>query len=150
MLKETVRTLDPQAVDAAEYVRKNDKVAEAAEIASYALGFPDNPLSHEEIVRICENPEQRAILACLARIHVDALKSGANFASTARGVLSPLSRATKTINLIERNPSFKSSITEIEKDHLGRTHHFEAEIPRDIAKVTLAASVLYSKKESNE
>lgn len=150
MSKEAIRALDPQAVEAAEYVRKNDKVAQAAEIAARALGFPDNPLSDEEITQICQDPEQRAILACLARIHVDALKSMANFASTAHGVLSPLSQATKTINSIERNAYFKTSIAGIEKDHLSRTHHFEAEIPRDIAKVTLSASVLYSKKDSDE
>lgn len=141
---ETTRYLDEQAIEAAEYLRKNNEVVEAAEVATYALGFPQNPLDSEEIARICKSPEQRAVLGCLVRLHVDSLKSVANEKVFPPRILKPLTEATETINLVYRDENFVEAISDVGQDHRGRDYNFLPEMKRDIAKTTRAASVLYT------
>ncbi|MFC1710382.1 hypothetical protein ACFL0F_01845 [Patescibacteria group bacterium] len=146
---ENTRDMKRTAVELSEYSRKNYSVELAADIASYALDLPDNPPRADEIASICQNPEQLAILACLARLHVDSLKSIANENIYPPEILSSLSMATQTINNIYRNPDFKKAIEGVDKDHLGREHLFSAEMPRDIFKTAFAASSLYPKNDSD-
>ncbi|HUV42667.1 MAG TPA: hypothetical protein VMY36_02045 [Patescibacteria group bacterium] len=147
MSLEAVRRLDEQAIEASEYLRKNNNVIEAAEVAAYALGFPENPLDSEEIAQICEDPEQRAILGCLIRLHVDSLKSVANERIFPPGILKPLAEATETINSVYRDENFVTAISDVSQDHRGRDHNFLPEMQRDVAKTAKVASVLFTGEE---
>lgn len=144
------RTLDPQAVEAAEFARKNHGVVVAAEIAAIGLGLTSSPLTSGEVSRIASDPEQRAVLACLARIYVDSLKTVANQAKLPSQALSPLEQAARVINVVYSNPDLKSQLGGVSVDHRGRQHHFGPEMRRDEAKTLFAASVLYDPSKSDE
>jgi hypothetical protein len=150
MTVERGRILDPQAVEAAEYLRKNDKVVQAAKIATKVLGGPQQLFDERFPHAILSDPEQTAILACLARIQVDSLKTIANKTVRPSVILDKLSIASITIDTIENDPAFKRAISNMDFDHRERVHHFGAEIPRDIQKTAKAASVLYGKSEHDE
>ncbi len=137
------RVLDPQAVDAAEFARKNNQVAIAAGMAAIGLGLTSSPLTFEEVATMAQNPDQRAILACLGRIYVDSLKTLANQTWLPSKALPPLEVATTTLNIVHRHPDLDLAIREVDKDHLGRQHYFWPEMKRDEAKTFFAASVLY-------
>jgi hypothetical protein len=148
-MTERVRVIDPQAVEAAEFARKNNKVLVAAEMASIGLGLPFSPLTWEEVSKIASDRKQSAVLACLSRIYVDSLKTAANQSKLPSQALPPLERAAWAINTIYRNSDFISAVSGLEKDHRGRQHNFGAEMPRDEAKVLFAASHLYGPERSN-
>jgi hypothetical protein len=148
-MTERVRVIDPQAVEAAEFARKNNKVVVAAEMASIGLGLPFSPLTWEEVSKIASDRKQSAVLACLSRIYVDSLKTAANQSKLPSQALPPLERSAWAINTIYRNTDFKSAVSGLEKDHRGRQHNFGAEMPRDEAKVLFAASYLYEPERSN-
>lgn len=148
-MAERVRVIDPQAVEASEFARKNNKVVVAAEMAAIGLGLPFSPLTWEEVSKIASDRKQMAVLACLSRIYVDSLKTAANQSKLPSQALSFLERSAWAINTIYRNTDFKSSVSGLEKDHRGRQHNFGAEMPRDEAKVLFAASYLYEPERSN-
>lgn len=143
---ERVRQLDPQAVETAEYLRKYNRVALAAEIAAFALGSTTNPLTPEEIAQIAKDPIQRAILACLARIHVDSLKTLANQSVNPRVVVSSIHIATGTIRSIYHDPSFQIALKDVNVDYRGGQHYFLAEMSRDEAKTCFAAADIFPKE----
>ena len=144
------RILDPQAVEAAEFARKNNKVLVAAEMAAIGMGLKSSPLTSEEVSEIAHDPEQRAVLVCLARIQVDSLKTLANQARVPWQALPPLEKAVGTINLVHRNPEMNSRLESFHYDHRGRRHDFWAEMKRDEAKTLFASSILYGPSDSNK
>lgn len=144
------RVLDSQAIEAAEFARKNDRVVVAAEMAAIGLGLTSSPLSSEEVAEIAHDPDQRAVLVCLARIHVDSLKTVANQAKLPPQALSSLEEASRTINMVYRNPDLDSEIRAVDRDNRGRQHNFWAEMKRDVAKTLFASSVLYEPSKANE
>ncbi len=115
----------------------------AAELAAIGLGLTSLPLTDEEVSQLAHDPEQRAILACLARIHVDALKTVANQAKLPSRALPPLEEATKTIVTVYRSKTLREELRGVVQDHKGRRHDFLPEMARDEAKTLFAASVLY-------
>lgn len=139
------RRLNAQRVEEAEGARKLGQVVRAAELATIGLGTIDET----EIAKMANDPEQRAILACLARIQVDALKTVANQTKWPHQALPPLEQAAKTINLIYRNEELRGNLEGVERDHLGRKHHFLAEMPRDEAKTLFAAAALYNLRQAD-
>ena len=143
------RELDDQAVEAAEFHRKHNQLKEAVGVTSTAFGFPSNPLTTAEVSLISHGLDQRIILACLARIHVDSYKSLANISTTPWDVLSRLEQASWAIGTIFRNPVFKTLIGDAKEDHRGRQHLFKAEMSRDIAKTLEATVPLYSPQFSD-
>lgn len=142
------RILDPQAVEAAEYARKNDRVAVAAEFAAIALGYTSTPINPEELEAITRDPEQRAVLACLARIHVDATKTLANRSLTPTEAATQLEETGRTVSTIYRNHDYARSLLGVTVDHRGREHNFLAEMVRDRAKALSSAAILYSNSEA--
>jgi hypothetical protein len=167
MSERSARLLDLQVVEKAEELRKTGKVVEAAEMAATALGFPDGPLGRDEIKRISEDSEQRAVLACLARIHVDTLKTMANqtpqlgltlrtlpkdvkaVVTAPNQILGHLSSASRTIQQIYKHEDLVESLHGVEKDHRGTDHRFLEEMSRDKAKVAFAAAPLFE-PDANE
>lgn len=144
------RILDAQAVEAAEYARKIGKVAVAAEFAAIALGYMSVPITSEEVEAISGDEEQRAVLACLARIHVDATKSLANRSTSPSEAAMRLEQASRSVVTIYKNQSFLTSLMDVTTDHLGREHHFLVEIVRDRSKALNAAAALMRGGEAEE
>lgn len=142
-MERPVRVLDDQAVEAAEFFRKTGWIEMAAATAAVGLGLTSSPLVKEEVDQLADDPIQRAILACLARIHVDSLKSIANRAKFPWKALPPLEGAAKTIGVVYRHRGLHSQLLDVAQDHRGRTHHFLTEMARDEAKTLEAASVLF-------
>lgn len=101
------RILDEQAVDAAEFARKTGNVVVAAEMAAIGLGLTSSPLTCEEVAVLSEDPRARAVLACLARIHVDSLKTIANQACWPHHSLLVLEKAARTVKVVYRQPDFE-------------------------------------------
>lgn len=145
-----VRILDEQAVEAAEFARKNNLVEMAAEIATIGLGGEDHFVTTDEVSHIDRDPYQRAILVCLARIQVDSLKSAANRQKFPRKTASLLMQAGRTRIIVYRNPDLRRSLQGIDQDHRGREHLFLPEMARDEAKTLQAAAVLFPKQRSRE
>lgn len=137
------RKIDDQAVEAAEFFRKNDQLQAAIQAVEIGLGIPARPLTEKDLAIICLDPQQTAIVACLARIHVDSLKSLANRSTWPPAILERLESAADTIENLYANPQFQKAMSGINVDHRGRQHHFSAEMGRDIAKTAQAAAVLY-------
>ncbi|MBI3397100.1 hypothetical protein HY045_01340 [Candidatus Woesebacteria bacterium] len=144
------RILDVQAVEAAEFARKNGGVLLAAELAAVGLGLNGMPLYPEEVTEIAKDPRQCAVLACLARIYVDSLKSVANKAKFPYQAMPALLTASNAIKVIYRNPELNLALKDVATDHLGRPHHFLPEMKRDEAKTLFAASVLFGPSKSGE
>lgn len=140
---ERPRVLDDQAVEASEYARKIGLARDGVKFAGSGLGLPESPLTTEEINLITQDVPQAQILACLARIYVDSLKSVANQAQTPWGVLRPLEKAAFVLNSIYENKKLKDALMGIQEDHRRRYHYFLPEMYRDRAKVLEAAAVLY-------
>lgn len=149
-MAERARQIDPQAVEAAEYLRKNNRVAQAAEVAAFALGGSTNPLAPEEIAQIANDPIQRAVLACLARIYVDSLKTLANQSANPRVAVNSIHEAAGTIGLIYHDNALHDSLRGVSQDHRGRQHHFSAEMPRDEAKTCFAAADIFPRQVGAE
>jgi hypothetical protein len=118
----------------------------AVELASIGLGFPDDPLTSDEIGEIARDPEQVAILACLARIHVDSLKGLANQKRFPHQVLPLLLNAAQTIETVYHHPDIQQVLQDVSIDHRGRQHYFSAEMAWDEAKTLFAAAPLYQIK----
>ena len=91
------RRIDPGALEASEFARKNGRVAMAAELAGVGLGLRSAPLTSAEVAMIAKDPDQRLILASLARIQVDALKTVAEGVNSMRScvTLSSAARAAR-------------------------------------------------------
>ena len=142
------RTLDHQAIIAAEYARKNHDVKTGARMAAIGLGIISVPLTEHEVTQLVEDPQQLRILAGLARIHVDSLKTGANQARNPRTALPPLEQANWTINTVYRHQSVIDRLAGITDEYFGNPHDFSAEMPRDVAKTLTAASFLYPPREA--
>jgi hypothetical protein len=139
-----VERLSLQAITLAQAARDVGAVDIAAEISAAGLGLPNSPLSTEELAQIADDPNQLSILACLARIHVDSLKTAANQTMWPPRVLHLLEQAVGTIETIYRHPQLSLAIRELTKDPWTQKHHFWPEMRRDEAKTLFAASYLYS------
>lgn len=148
-MSERIRVIDTQAVEAAEFARKNDWVIVAAEMAAIGLYLTSEPLRAKEVSEISKDPQQRAVLACLARIHVDSLKTAANQTLNPRKTLNFLSEAARTIETVYRNPDVRLALFDVHEDHRGRRHDFAPEMDRDLAKTFASASVLYSGRNAD-
>lgn len=142
------RFLNPKLVETAEKARSAGNVLEAAEIAADGLGLLGSELTSDRILEITEDPKQRAVLACLARIYVDSTKTRANRSIDPRETLSFLGSAADVINLVYRDPNMQGSLSGVDEDHEGRVHHFLPEMKRDTAKTADAAKVLFPKKKA--
>jgi len=134
-------------VERAELARTSGRILDAINITTDALGFQQKPLDQKRIIDLTNNPEELAILACLSRIQVVALTTYANHQLLPPRIISPLSRAVQTINLVYRDVNLASTLANVTTDHLGRPHYFHPEMIRDIAKTAQAASVLVSPTE---
>lgn len=143
---ERPRVLDDQAVEAAEFARKNGLVKTGADFAALALGLKGlspKKLTSPEIGLIAQDPRQLQILACLSRIHVDSIKSVANRSKTPWNLLPLLEEGLWTIGNIYHHPMVTELLKGVEKDHRGGQHFFLDEMVRDEVKVMEAASVLF-------
>jgi hypothetical protein len=145
-MTEIVRQLDPQAVEAAEFFRKNHYEDIAVKAVDKALDF----ITPREISEISKDPNQRLIAACLFRIGVDSYKSLANKSIYAPEVLDCLEKATAFLYLGYLSPDLSASLQGVTKDHLGREHNFLSEMSRDKAKVLQSASSLYAFEPGND
>lgn len=134
-------------LDSAEVYYNAGNVREAAERAALGLGFPETPISKEEISGLTKDPVELAVVANLTRIAIDAHKTLANSSFLAPDVYKNISVAADVINSVSRNPEFQEVIKGISVDHKGREHFFAPELKRDEAKTVQAASILYPKKE---
>ena len=143
MSAENIRHFGPDSVEPAEERRKLGLFDAAIEITTNALDFPGRAFSDEEMAAICGDPQQLAVMACLARIQVDSLKSLANQQIWPPRIIAPLRYATAIINHLYRHPQFKQAVAEVTQDHLGRPHYFGPEMKRDVYKTAQAAVVVY-------
>lgn len=139
------RRIDPQTAEGAEFARKNGRVEIAAEFSAIAL----SNLTSEAIAQLVEDPQQRSLLACLARIHVDSLKTVAANANSPRIALTSLEQAAQTLQQVHKNPVVIASLVGVTEDHKGRGHNFDAEMKRDQAKTIFVAKSLYRGDEAN-
>lgn len=117
------RVLYSWTIERAEAERQLGRVSSAAELAATGLGLREALLTEEEVVEFARSPQDRAVLACLARIHVDSLKTVANRARFPHQALDPLEQATRTISTVYRSPVFQSAIEGVTCDHLKRQHY---------------------------
>jgi hypothetical protein len=140
--------VDPHLVELAEDARSKNQLSRAIEIATVGLEYHGHPIHADEISEFTMNIEQLSILACLARIQVDSLKSAANSSKLPRHTLNFLLHATTTIEQVYENSDIQAALYSLSEDHTGRTHHFHAEMQRDKAKTAYVASVLYPQLES--
>lgn len=147
MERKFIRTIDEQAVEAGEWMRKNGKVLIAAEVGAVALGYRSVPLTSEEVSDISSNPNQLAVLACISRIHVDSLKTVANQSAYTGRVLRCFEESSQTIHTVYMNPDLNKELRNVGVDHRGREHHFLSEMVRDRSKTILSAADLVGGKD---
>lgn len=136
---ERVKHFNPNTVEQAESARNQGRLRDATQLTGDAL----KGLTEQDLKRIAENPEQLSILACLARIQVDTLKTLANRQMLPNKTLQFVLSATETIARIYRNPDIYQALESLNLDHQGRTHYFSIEMKRDEAKVMFAATPLF-------
>lgn len=139
------RVLDPNIIEEAELQRSNGNVKLAAAMAAEGLYYNvRRPLTHDQVSFLAIDPMQLQILACLARIHVDAEKSLANCRLNPWQVANHLEQAAKTITLVYCHEGVQSHLMRVSKDHQGREHYYLAEMVRDRSKVFESAAVLFN------
>lgn len=146
---ERPRVLDDQAVEAAEFARKNGRLEVAVEMSAVGLGMTSSPITAEEVTLIVPNRPQLVVLACLSRIYVDSLKSLANQVRTPWTALPYLDHAARAIRVVYDNPAVNYALEGVGQDHRGREHFFLPEMVRDRAKTLVAASFLYGKTDAH-
>jgi hypothetical protein len=137
------RVLDSQAVEAAEFARKNGLYIEALRLSEVGLGYRARRLTHEEVAHISSDADQLTTLAELARIHVDSAKSVANASLNPRRILLSLERAADTISTVYEHPSVRANLRALEADRASK-QYFTLEMQRDRLKVSQAARPLFN------
>lgn len=145
-----VRELNPKAVEDAELKRRTGRIEDASKIAGTQLGYPDRPITPNDVSIFSQDSVNRAVLACLARIHVDSTKSLANAGANPYTTWNYLMEAARTISIVYRNQDLRLELLPVKVDHRGRENYFLAEMARDEAKVLEAAVPLYAARAKGQ